>query len=213
MIPKKTKEFLMKRSREKKYNYIINTTKPSELSSILDVGCADIEYSLYDNYFEKRYPFPENITALSIYPLEQFKKRYKNIKAVTYDGSAFPFEDKDFSIVISNAVIEHVGGIEDQLFFIKELGRVGQQFVFTTPAKEFPIEIHTNYPFIHWLPASYFDKLISLLGKPWAAGNYMHLLNRHDIESLMQSAKITDYIISTIRFGPFPIHYNVWGRK
>lgn len=172
----------MGRSRERKYQYLIKVTKPDNTSTILDVGCADIEYSPYDNYFEKRYPYPHNLTAASIYSLEHFRKRYKGIRTVSYQGDILPFDTREFSIVISNAVIEHVGPFEKQLIFVKELARVGMQFFYTTPAREFFLEMHTNFPFIHWLPDSLFDHLVRLFGKGWAAGGYMHLLRRGDID-------------------------------
>ena len=172
---RKTKQTLMERSREKKLKEVLSLIGSFEDPSILDVGPADEEYSPLDNYFEKKYPNQGHITVLSLRPLRKFPKRYPEIKAVSYKGGRFPFVSKQFSIAISNAVIEHVGGYEAQLTFVNEMIRVGQQIYFTTPAKEFPIEIHTNLPIIHWLPKHMFDWIVSLIGKGWAAGNYMNL--------------------------------------
>jgi len=206
------KHSLMKKSREKKYQQFISLTKPSKQSRILDVGVADQEYSPFDNYLEKKYPYPHNITALSIHPLTAFKKRYPDIKPMTYDGGKFPFNNKEFQFVYSNAVIEHVGGFEKQLLFINEMLRVGDAFYFTTPAKEFPLEIHTNYPILHWFPDKVFDKIITRLGKGWASGDYMNLLNKKRIKALLEAASIKEFRILTHRLGPFPLHYDVYGR-
>lgn len=186
--------------------------KPSKDSIILDVGIADKEYSPFDNYFEKRYPYPHRITALSIHPLKEFSKQYPEIKTVTYNGGEFPFENKHFSLVVSNAVIEHVGSFQKQLLFIYEMKRVGYQFFFTTPAKEFPIEMHTNYPFIHWLSDKKFDSIVTWLGKGWASGDYINLLRKRDIENLLKAVRVREFKIITDRIGPFPLHYTVWGR-
>jgi SAM-dependent methyltransferase len=202
----------MKRSRKKKYQQFFSLTKPSKDSTLLDVGVTDQEYSPYDNYLEKKYPYPHQITALSIHPLKEFRERYPKIKTSTYKGREFPFKDKQFDIAVSNAVIEHVGGFKEQLIFLKEMGRVGHQFFFATPAKEFPIEMHTNYPFIHWFKKGTFDKIVSFLGKRWASGSYIHLLNRRSIEKLLKASNIKEYKILTHRFGPFPLHYAVWGK-
>ena len=102
---RKIKHYLMQKSREEKYQEFLLLTKPSRDSKILDVGVADQEYSPFDNYLEKKYPYPHNITALSIYPLNRFKKNYPDIKTVTYDGNKFPFDEKEYQIVYSNAVI------------------------------------------------------------------------------------------------------------
>lgn len=114
------------RSREKKYQQLMTLLWPSEESTILDVGIADTEYSQIDNYLEKRYPYPEKITGLAMGSIDEFCQKYPNIKAISYDGVDFPFEDKSFDVVFSNAVVEHVGAFDKQLHFIKEVDRVGK---------------------------------------------------------------------------------------
>lgn len=201
----------MKKSRERKYQQFLLSTKPSKESKLLDVGVSDQEYSPVDNYLEKRYLYPNNITALSNNTLNKFQKRYPQIISVSYKGGEYPFRDKQFDIVFSNAVIEHVGGFQKQLFFLKEMNRVGHQFFFTTPAREFPIEIHTNYPLIHWFSKKKFNIIVSLLRKEWASGDYINLLKKKDIENLLRSANIRVFEIFIQKMGPFPLHYSVWG--
>jgi SAM-dependent methyltransferase len=209
----KIKHSLMKESREKKLQEFISLTNPSAHSTVLDVGAADKEYSPFDNYLEKRYPYPQKITALSIYSLNEFARRYPHIQFVTYQGGVFPFADNAFDIVFSNAVIEHITEERERLVFVKEMMRVGRQFYFTTPAKEFPVELHTNYPLIHWLPERAFDRIVEWTGKGWAKERYMRLLTKKDLNQLVKSARIHDYKIRTHYFGPFPFHYSVWGRR
>lgn len=198
----------MERSRKKKYNELLTLLDLKERTSILDIGVNDQEYSPVDNYFEKRYPHPKNITVLSIQELIQFPKRYPKISTVVYRGGSFPFKDKSFSVVISNAVIEHVGSRNDQIFFINEMLRVGKKIYFSTPAKEFPIEIHTNYPIIHWLPKHFFNQIVNFSGKKWASGNYMNLLSRKNLQQLLATSNATKYRIITHSLG-FPLHYIV----
>ena len=80
-------------NRKRKYICFLNATKPSKEDKVLDVGFTDIEISPFDNYLERNYPYPENITALSIEKPKDFKKRYPKVKAITYDGNEFPFLD------------------------------------------------------------------------------------------------------------------------
>lgn len=124
-------------------------------------------------------------------------------------GGCFPFSDKQFAVVISNAVIEHVGGHNEQVQFLNEMLRVGSKVYFSTPAKEFPLEIHTNFPFIHWLPKQYFDKIITYAGKPWASGNYMNLLFKTNLKKVIAASNAHEFQIIVHKFGPFPLHYIV----
>jgi len=97
------------KNRERKYNLFLEIVKPSEFDQILDVGFSNIEYSPVDNFLEKNYPHPANITALGIDADDLFKQRYPEVRTVRYDGCKFPFNDGQFNIGWSNAVIEHVG--------------------------------------------------------------------------------------------------------
>ncbi|HWC33184.1 MAG TPA: methyltransferase domain-containing protein [Mycobacteriales bacterium] len=66
------------------------------------------------------------------------------------DGRRLPFRDDSFDLVVSNAVIEHVGDESDQVAFVAEHHRCGRAFVITTPNLLFPVESHTQAVFLHW---------------------------------------------------------------
>lgn len=71
---------------------------------------------------------------------------------VLCDGLRLPFASNAFDFVFSNAVIEHVGGEEEQRLFVREHARVGRTWALTTPNLRFPAESHTNALFSHWSP-------------------------------------------------------------
>lgn len=210
---KEIKHLLMSSSRSEKLDLFVSEVCTSYDNTILDVGAADLEYSPVDNFLEKHYHSPNKITALSIYPLINFSNRYPDISTVVFDGCTFPFADNAFDVVHSNAVIEHVGGTEKQVAFVKELARVGERFFFTTPSRHFPIETHTNVPFFHYLPKQVFDKILTILGKKWACGDYMNLLSRKDLEQIIRLAGVDKFKIITKRFMGLPLHYYVIGKK
>ncbi|MEN8905914.1 MAG: class I SAM-dependent methyltransferase [Clostridiales bacterium] len=194
------KEKIMSKSRSRKYKLFIDFIKSSAPSknieniTILDVGVNTVEYSSVDNYLEKHYPYSKNITALSVTEPEDFPLNYPEVRLVQYYGSTFPFCDKEYDFVHSNAVIEHVGNLEKQKFFLSELIRVSKYGVFfTTPNKLFPIEIHTNILFLHYLPKKSFDKILQILNKSWATGDYMYLLSEQDLIKLKCSINSHSY--------------------
>jgi SAM-dependent methyltransferase len=196
-------------NRERKWNYFKKNIPFDNKTKILDVGFNNVEYSPVDNYLEKKYPFQQNITALGIVGKDKFQKMYPLVNAVLYDGKRFPFEDKSFDICWSNAVIEHVGNTEDQLYFIKEMKRVSKTIIFSTPNKFFPIELHTRTLFLHWLPKSIFDQYLSKIGKKWASGSYMNLLSKRKIVRLLNQANLKNYFIKGNKFLGLSMDYIV----
>lgn len=68
------------------------------------------------------------------------------------DGRALPFEDKEFDLIFSNSVIEHVGDFSDQARFAGETMRCSRKLYLQTPNKWFPVEPHLMTVFVQWLP-------------------------------------------------------------
>lgn len=158
-------EKIFEKNRKKKLNLFCKELMPTTKTQILDFGFNAIEYSKVDNYLEKHYIYPNNITAIIIEESQKFSKKYPQVKALKYDGIIIPFVNRQFDVVWSNAVLEHVGDYVKQLAFIKELNRVGKTIFMTTPNKYFSIEIHTRIPLLHLLSRSIFNKLLILFKK------------------------------------------------
>lgn len=53
-------------NRRRKWKIFLEIIKPSSKTTILDVGFSENEYSETDNFLEKNYHYPQNITALGI---------------------------------------------------------------------------------------------------------------------------------------------------
>jgi hypothetical protein len=98
------------------------------------------------------------------------------------DGCALPFEDDSFDYVVSNAVIEHVGGPDRARLMLSESQRVARLGAFhTTPDRWFPIEVHTQVPLLHWLPRDRQQAAFARVGKPyWNTRSYW-LFGRRDL--------------------------------
>lgn len=104
------------------------------------------------NFFLRRYPYPDQLVAVGLDDQSDLGRRYPSVAFVRADGKALPFADDEFDVVHSNAVIEHVGGSLDQRQFAAELIRVARSGFVTTPNRWFPIEPHSRFPLLHWLP-------------------------------------------------------------
>ncbi|HET7043596.1 MAG TPA: class I SAM-dependent methyltransferase [Gaiellaceae bacterium] len=143
------------RSRERKLRLFLDTFAPGPETSVLDVGVTDSGYGgTYgtDNFLEARYPWPERITAVGVTSLDRFGEAFPQVHRVTADGRALPFADGEFELGFSNAVVEHVGDLDDQRALVRELCRVARRVFVTTPDRRFPLEVHTLLPLVHWLP-------------------------------------------------------------
>lgn len=90
------------------------------------------------------------------------------------DGRALPLRAGSVDLVLSNAVIEHVGDEQDQAAYMAEHLRVGRTWIVTTPNRWFPVESHTSAVLRHWSPR-------------WRArrGEFTRLMSRSELRRLL----------------------------
>lgn len=193
-------------NRKRKWKLFLQTFPPKKHQTVLDVGYSDVEHSETENYIEKHYPFQKNITALGIDAPDSFQNKYPKVRVVQYDGTRFPFQDGEFDVCWSNAVLEHVGNEDDQILFLQEIARTSKSAFITTPNRYFPIETHTRLPFVHFFPKKICDFFFIMMGKGWATGGYMTLLSKRDVKRLLSRAGIENYRILSNRL-LFPLDF------
>jgi SAM-dependent methyltransferase len=175
-------------NRKRKLARFLEELQPGPETTIVDVGVGDTGFNtepgvaLSHNFFEAMYPWPEQITAVSDVPLPNFAQEFPQIAPVTASGTNLPFEDDSFDIAFSNAVLEHVGGPEEQRRFVHELCRVAPKVFVSTPNRRFPVEVHTLVPFVHWLPRRARDRAFAALRRDAWKG--VELLNRRELLEL-----------------------------
>ncbi len=175
-------------NRRRKLALFLSELRPGPETTIVDVGVGDTGFdtepgvALSHNFFEAMYPWPDRITAVSDVPLPNFAQEFPEIAPVTASGTNLPFEDDSFDIAFSNAVVEHVGGQEEQRLFVHELCRVAPRVFVSTPNRRFPVEVHTLVPFLHWLPRRARDRAFAALRRDAWRG--VELLNRRELLDL-----------------------------
>jgi ubiquinone/menaquinone biosynthesis C-methylase UbiE len=163
---------------------------------ILDVGGTP------DFWITIGVPEFADITMLN---LEESLLSAENTKGFSYhvgdarDLSAFA--DGEFDVVVSNSVIEHVGGWADIKQACKEMQRVGRSGWVQTPAASFPIEPHFVIPFIHYFSASIrafllyhlprrgYENLADI-GAARSAVEAINLLSKKEVSILFPDSKV-----------------------
>jgi ubiquinone/menaquinone biosynthesis C-methylase UbiE len=124
---------------------------PQPTERILDVGGTAYNWELIG--------YKNEVVLLNL-TLPRREDLPKNFSLVVGDGTALQYGNKEYDILFSNSVIEHVGTLEKQRDFAHEVCRVGKRVWIQTPAKEFFFEPHYLTPFIHWLSKDLQKKLL-----------------------------------------------------
>ena len=116
---------------------------------ILDIGGTQIFWEIM-GFLSKA----EEI-EIWILNLKVEQSKHRNFKMIVGDArNMVEFKDREFDIVFSNSVIEHLTTVADQHRMANEVKRLGKKYYIQTPNKYFPIEPHFLFPFFQFLPLS-----------------------------------------------------------
>ena len=126
----------------------------------LDVGCSSglISASLA-SLFRTMIGVEYDALALGATTAE----RRATVRLVRGDAMALPLADASVDVVLCAQVYEHV---PDDERLAEEIYRVlapGGVVFFSGPNWLFPVELHYNLPFVHWLPSRLADAVLRIL--------------------------------------------------
>lgn len=163
---------LSAKSRKLKMKLLSDAFELRESSRVLDIG-GEMDPSCPQVI--GTHPNPGNVTVVNVDQghLDAIQAEFPDVVTRVADARSLPFPDDSFDLVYSNAVIEHVGTLQDQQAMAREVMRVGRSWFITTPNRWFPFEFHTRLPLIGWLPAP----LMKRLARVWS---YSHVRGRYE---------------------------------
>jgi SAM-dependent methyltransferase len=173
------------RSRRNRFDHFMKAVKPQASDLVLDVGVTPDTTRKESNFFEELYPHRDRLTASSVEDASNLENHYPGVRFVRTKGVVLPFDDLQFDVAFSSAVIEHVGDRLQQQRFVSELLRVARCIYILTPSRWFPIDPHTMLPLIHWLPQRYHQQLLRILNQDfWATTEHLNLLSARSLRAL-----------------------------
>ncbi len=193
-------------ARKKMYALFMDLMKPLPDNKVLDIGVTDdLESSSAANMLEQLYPYRHNLTCAGITDGGALESTYPGIRYVRIaPGSPLPFAEREFDIVYSNAVLEHVGSEEAQRQFVNEACRVGKKVFIAVPNRLFPVEVHTGIPLLHWLPKALFRAFLRRVGMSFhAREENLNYVWAHRLRRMYPNARSARTVFSGIGFGPF----------
>ncbi len=137
-----------------------------------------------------------------LYNISPSEVLYPNLVSIVGDARDMrEFGEKQFQIVFSNSVIEHVGTYAQQRQMAEEVQRVGERYYVQTPNRYFPIEPHFLFPFFQFLPVKLRVFLVAHFNLGWRgkitnkqealeAVQEIRLLTEKELKELFPGAKI-----------------------
>lgn len=169
--------------REKRFNFfttLLEGIKSDETIQILDIGGTEI-------YWERMKFTANNNVIITLLNLDIVPTKNNNFISVKGDACDLSsFKDKQFDIVFSNSVIEHLFSIDNQKKMANEAMRVGKFYYVQTPNYFFPIEPHWLFPFFQFLPF----KTRVFLTKNFDLGHHKKSINKEDAIKRVNEVKL-----------------------
>lgn len=164
------------------------TVQPTAQTTLLDVGALSVPHPPPEaNMLERVYPYPHHLTVLGLEDGRSLRAQHPQVHYIQYGGGTFPLADRSVDVVYSHAVLEHVGTHADRLRFVEECLRVAGEVWMTTPNRWYPVDFHTLWPLLHWMPRPWHRTALRHLGQPFfSQPQHLHLLSRREVLALFR---------------------------
>lgn len=177
------KTSINQRFRERRFKFFLSllaSIKSDKPIEILDIGGTEI-------YWERmNFDHASNV-RITLLNLEAVPVKGTIFRSVKGDAcNLAEYKDKQFDVVFSNSVIEHLFSYENQQKMANEAMRVGKNYYVQTPNYLFPIEPHWLFPGFQYLP---FNTRV-FLTQNFDLGNYKKSPKREDAINRVNEVKL-----------------------
>ena len=195
--------YLMAKARNEMFSLFMSELKPTRDTTVLDLGVSDEETD-EANVLEKRYPYQDRLTCAGLGNGQTVLSSYPGIQFIQiFAGKPLPFADKQFDIVHSNAVLEHVGGPDERRRFLLEALRIAKAVFIAVPNRWFPVEHHTGLPGIHFNKALFRSALRNTKLGYWTDPRNLEFLSKSLLMREWPGKTKPKLVYTGLKLGPF----------
>jgi len=191
--------------RQKMYQNLSSVLNDSNYKSILDIGSTS-DTGKSSNAF-LHFLRADKIVSISDQEIMgTTRKQFPHVQFKKDNGLKLSIENSSFDLVFSNAVIEHVGNLQNIEQFINEAVRVAKhRVVLITPNRWFFLETHTKLLFLHWIPAKYFRFILKKIGMEFfSLEENLNLLSKSMLHSALSRQNIENFSLRYVNFLGYP---------
>lgn len=184
-LPHAALELSSRRLKALKIERLLNLSSLHQPIRMLEIGCGAGGIA---HYFAMHPELSCRVTAVDVHDSRQIRDGYEYLQV---QGVELPFEARQFDVVITNHVIEHVGTSQDQLRHLSEVRRVlkvGGIGYLAVPNRWMLTEPHYHLKFLSWLPHTWRSHYLRWMGK----GDFYDCepLEMGKLEDMMKSANL-----------------------
>ena len=196
-------ERIINQKRMEMFKLVCKKINISKINDLLDIGTTNDSKLSSSNFFCRMFDKIPKHKSISNQKINNSRFERCLKKSITSNFSKKEINILKSDLVISSAVIEHVGNFKNQTNKVRNMIQLSKKYVIiTTPNRFFPVEVHTKLPLIHWLPKKMFRKiLLSLRMDYFACEKNLNLLDIIELKKILDtfSGEIS-YKIYNIRF-------------
>ena len=203
---------IINKKRVEMISLVKKNIKISQIKDLLDIGTTEDSSANSSNIFCKMLNKVKIHKSISNQKITNKRFKFCIKKSITSKFSKKTIDTFKSDLVISSATIEHVGSLKNQISKVKNMISLSKKYVvISTPNRFYPIELHTKLPLLHWLPKSFYRKILLFFNMNYFADEKnMNLLCKSDLSKILNifSHKI-DYKIYNIYFLGFVSNFLV----
>ena len=171
---------LAERMRLRRWGRLLDEFPDLEKMRVLDLGGTTI--------FWRRAPVrPTSVTVINLAEPGEGLPWVRPVEGDACDAIEL-IGDETFDLVLSNSLIEHLGGHKQRVRFAQAVRSIAPRYAVQTPYRYFPIEPHWVFPGMQFLPLA----IRSWLAPRWPLG-HTHGWHSTDAEAEVMSTELLSF--------------------